>query len=112
MLLCGSNHCPACSASWSGALADFVPTIFVATDIVVPYNSVMPKTTTAQEPKAVRAGREAHLNVVLAANRSLDAVEEICAAEGISHSQYVALWNLCLADDADAGVPIGEIADG
>lgn len=78
----------------------------------MPYNSVMPKTTTAQEPKAVRAGREAHLNVVLAANRSLDAVEEICAAEGISHSQYVALWNLCLADDADAGVPIGEIADG
>jgi DNA-binding MarR family transcriptional regulator len=57
-------------------------------------------------------GREAHINVLLLANRHLDAIEEICAAHNITHSQYVALWNLCLHDDAETGVPIGEIADG
>jgi DNA-binding MarR family transcriptional regulator len=72
----------------------------------------MATTLSAKEPKAVKVGREAHLNVLLLASRNLDAMEELCAAEGITHSQYVALWNLCLVDSADAGVPIGEIADG
>lgn len=65
-----------------------------------------------REPKAVRVGRAVHVNVLLLANRNLDALEEICHDEGITHQQYVALWALCLADDPDAGVPIGTIADG
>ena len=60
----------------------------------------------------MRVGRGVHLNVVLLADRHLAALEEICAAEGLTHQQYVALWTLCLADDSDAGMPIGAIADG
>jgi DNA-binding MarR family transcriptional regulator len=65
-----------------------------------------------REPKAIRVGRDVHLNVLLLAHRSLDALEEICQREGTTHQQYVALWTLCLADDPDAGLPIGAIADG
>lgn len=39
-------------------------------------------------------------------------MEQICRAAGISHAQYVALWVLCLATDAEAGMPVGAIADG
>jgi DNA-binding MarR family transcriptional regulator len=53
-----------------------------------------------------------HVNVLLLANRNLEALESICEREGITHQQYVALWTLCLAEDADAGVPIGSVADG
>jgi DNA-binding MarR family transcriptional regulator len=60
----------------------------------------------------VRVGRDVHVNVLLLANRSLDALEEICQGEGITHQQYVALWTLCLADDPDGGLPIGAVADG
>jgi DNA-binding MarR family transcriptional regulator len=70
------------------------------------------QTATLREPRAVRVGRGVHLNVLLLADRNLAALEEICAAEGITHQQYVALWTLCLAADADAGMPIGAIADG
>lgn len=56
--------------------------------------------------------RDVHLNVLLLADRNLRDLEEICEAEGITHHQYVALWNLCLADDPDAGVPMGAVADG
>lgn len=73
---------------------------------------MIPAAPTLREPKAVRIGREVHVNVLLLANRSLDALEEICHDEGITHQQYVALWTLCLADDADSGVPIGTVADG
>jgi DNA-binding MarR family transcriptional regulator len=65
-----------------------------------------------REPRAVRVGRAVHVNMLLLANRNLDGLEEICDDEGITHQQYVALWTLCLADDPDAGVPIGTIADG
>ncbi len=65
-----------------------------------------------RESRAVRVGRDVHLNVLLLANRNLDALEEICQAEGITHQQYVALWTLCLADDPQAGVPMGAVADG
>ena len=65
-----------------------------------------------REPRAVRVGRDVHVNVLLLANRSLDALEEICQADGITHQQYVALWTLCLADDPDAGLPVGAVADG
>ncbi len=65
-----------------------------------------------REPRAVRVGRDVHVNTLLLANRSLDALEEICLADGITHQQYVALWTLCLADDPAAGVPMGAVADG
>jgi DNA-binding MarR family transcriptional regulator len=66
----------------------------------------------AREPRTVRIGRDAHINVLLLANRNLDALDEICQAAGVTHQQYVALWTLCLADDPDAGLPIGAVADG
>jgi DNA-binding MarR family transcriptional regulator len=66
----------------------------------------------AREPKAIRIARDVHLNVILLANRGLDQVEEICRAEGLTHSQYIALWTLCLADDADSGIPISAVSDG
>lgn len=65
-----------------------------------------------REPRAVRVGRDVHVNVLLLANRSLDALEEICQAHGITHQQYVALWTLCLADEPDAGLAVGAVADG
>jgi len=68
--------------------------------------------TPLREPRAVAVGRGVHLNVLLLADRNLDALERICAAEGITHQQYVALWTLCLADDAEEGVPMGAVADG
>jgi DNA-binding MarR family transcriptional regulator len=64
------------------------------------------------EPRTVAVGREVHVNVLLLADRNLRELEEICAAEGVTHQQYVALWTLCLADDPDAGVPMGTVADG
>jgi DNA-binding MarR family transcriptional regulator len=66
----------------------------------------------AREPKAVRVGRDVHINVLLLANRSLDALEAICNEQHITHQQYVALWTLCLSDDAEAGLPVGAVADG
>jgi len=72
----------------------------------------MQTTQLVQEPKAVTKARAAHVNVLLLANRNLDALEELCEAAGITHAQYVALWTLCLNDDPAAGVPIGALADG
>ncbi|MGD0882966.1 MAG: MarR family transcriptional regulator [Acidimicrobiales bacterium] len=68
--------------------------------------------TPANETRAVVVGREAHVNVVVLANRILGEMEAICRAEGISHQQYMALWNLCLADDPPSGMPVGSVADG
>ena len=65
-----------------------------------------------REPRAVRVGRGVHLNVLLLANQSLDALDEICRAGGITHQQYVALWTLCLAPDPETGVPMSAVADG
>lgn len=67
---------------------------------------------TAAEPEAVALGRAAHLDVLLLADRNLATLEEICAEHGITHQQYVALWTLCLADDPEAGIPMGAVADG
>lgn len=67
---------------------------------------------TFAEPRAVRLGRDVHLNVLLLANRSLASVEEICHGEGITHAQYIALWTLCLSEQAEDGLPIGDVADG
>ena len=65
-----------------------------------------------REPRAVRVAREVHVNVLLLANRSLDQLEAICRAEGLTHSQYVALWTLCLSDDGEVGLPVSAVADG
>lgn len=65
-----------------------------------------------REPKAIRVGREVHVNVLLLANRSYQRLDEICQRAGITHQQYVALWALCLADDPAAGIPAGAVADG
>jgi len=65
-----------------------------------------------REPRAITVRRNVHLNVMLLANRSSDQVDEICRQAGITHAQYVALWVLCLADDPDAGLPVGAVADG
>lgn len=72
----------------------------------------MSEGSAAREPRAVKVARSVHLNVLLLADRSLTALEEICRREGLTHQQYVALWTLCLADDPDMGVPMGAIADG
>lgn len=64
------------------------------------------------EPTSVSVGRDAHVNVLLLADRNLRDLEEICGADGITHQQYVALWTMCLVDDPDTGVPMGAIADG
>ena len=59
-----------------------------------------------REPKAVKQARDVHVNILLLANRSLDQLEEICRSEDLTHSQYVALWTLCLGVDADKGMPV------
>ncbi|MBV9953282.1 MAG: MarR family transcriptional regulator [Acidimicrobiia bacterium] len=65
-----------------------------------------------RESRAERLARETHINVLVAAGRFTDELEQLCRAEGISHPQYVALWALCLAEDPDAGIPISAVADG
>ncbi len=65
----------------------------------------------SKESRAARLGRLAHLNVLIAADRFRDALEERCKAEGITMAQYAALWVLCLADAPD-GVTTGALADG
>ncbi len=64
------------------------------------------------EPEAIGVARAIHVNVLLLANRSLDELEQICRSEDVTHSQYVALWVLCLAEDAERGIPISAVADG
>jgi DNA-binding MarR family transcriptional regulator len=71
-----------------------------------------PIAPTRREPKAVRVGRDVHVNTLLLANRGLDALDAICQEQGITHAQYVALWTLCLVEDPDAGLPIGSVTDG
>lgn len=76
----------------------------------------LPRVTVAdsnkREPRAVKVAREIHVNLLLLANRSLDQLEEICRTEDLTHSQYVALWALSLADSADTGIPVGAVSDG
>jgi DNA-binding MarR family transcriptional regulator len=65
-----------------------------------------------REPRQVQLAREAHVNVLVAANRFSDEMERRCRVDGISHAQYVALWVLCLSDEADDGLPMRALADG
>jgi DNA-binding MarR family transcriptional regulator len=68
--------------------------------------------STVSEPKAVRRSRDIHVNVILLANRALDQMEAICQTEDLTHAQYVALWTLCLADEAETGIPVSAVSDG
>jgi DNA-binding MarR family transcriptional regulator len=72
----------------------------------------MPTTALPRETRRDRLTRDAHVSVIVAGNRFVDGMERICREEGISQSQYVALWVLCLTDDPAAGLPMGAIADG
>ena len=72
----------------------------------------MMKATVPRETRRTRLTRDAHVSVIVAGNRFVDGMERICREEGVSQSQYVALWVLCLADDPEVGVPVGAIADG
>ena len=69
-------------------------------------------TPLSRETARVRLARAVHINVILLGNRSLDQLEEICRSEDLTHSQYVALWTLCLANDRDAAIPLGAVSDG
>jgi MarR family 2-MHQ and catechol resistance regulon transcriptional repressor len=66
----------------------------------------------SREPHADRQARDAHVNVLIAANRFNEEIDRQCRDAGISHAQYVALWVLCLADDPETGVPMGAVSDG
>ena len=93
-----------------------VTPVAVTTDVVDGRHTLLgmavAHASTRREPKAVRVGREIHVNVLLLANRSLEQFEAICRTEDLTHSQYVALWTLCLADDADVGIPVSAVSDG
>lgn len=65
-----------------------------------------------KESRAARLGRDVHINLLILASQAMDQIEEVCASEGITHSQYAALWTLCLAENTETGIPLGEIADG
>jgi DNA-binding MarR family transcriptional regulator len=71
----------------------------------------MPKKNSPRESRADRLGREAFISLFVTSSRFTADIEQLCKAEGISHSQYSILWVLCLADDPD-GLPMGALADG
>src|SRR6185295_11517911 len=72
----------------------------------------MRTTALSRETRRDRLTRDAHVSVIVAGNRFVEGMERICRDEGISQSQYVALWVLCLTDHPAAGLPMGAIADG
>jgi MarR family transcriptional repressor of emrRAB len=64
-----------------------------------------------REPEIDRVGREAFINLFLAAGRYTDEVEAVCKVEGLTMSHYTVLWVVCLSESA-AGVPMRIVADG
>jgi DNA-binding MarR family transcriptional regulator len=87
-------------------------TAIVATDTVRVYDARVAARQRPPELREDRLARNAHVNVIVAANRFSEGMERICRQEGLSQAQYVALWVLCLADDPATGLPIGALADG
>lgn len=63
------------------------------------------------EDRRDRLGREAFVTLYVVGNQFSEQLDALCREEGISHSQYSALWILCLSDSPD-GVPMGSLADG
>ncbi len=64
-----------------------------------------------REPEIDRIGREAFINLFLAAGRYTDEVEATCKEEGLTMSHYTVLWVVCLSPNSE-GVPMRTIADG
>jgi DNA-binding MarR family transcriptional regulator len=64
-----------------------------------------------REPEVDRLGREAFINLFLAAGRFTEEVEAVCKAEGLTMSHYTVLWVVCLTDEPK-GVPMRIVADG
>lgn len=64
------------------------------------------------ETAADRRRRDTHLNVLVAASRFTEDMEQVCRTEGLSVQQFHVLWVVCLHPDAAEGVPMGAIADG
>jgi DNA-binding MarR family transcriptional regulator len=64
-----------------------------------------------REPDIDRLGREAFINLFLAAGRFTDEVEKLCRDEEMAMSHYVVLWFLCRRHEAEE-VPMGAVADG
>jgi DNA-binding MarR family transcriptional regulator len=64
-----------------------------------------------REPTIDRLGREAFINLFLAASRFTAEVEAVCKAEGLTMSHYTVLWVVCLSEDRH-GVPMRVVADG
>jgi DNA-binding MarR family transcriptional regulator len=71
----------------------------------------MAKNSSPKESRADRLGRNAFISLFLTSSRFTGDIEQLCKAEGVSHSQYSILWVLCLADAPD-GLPMGALADG
>ncbi len=63
------------------------------------------------EPEIDRLGREAFINLFLAAGRFTDEVETLCKANGLTMSHYTVLWVVCLSRSA-GGASMRVIADG
>ena len=63
------------------------------------------------EPEIDRLGREAFINLFLAAGRFTDEVEALCKASGLTMSHYTVLWVVCLSRSRE-GVSMRVIADG
>ena len=72
----------------------------------------MPRPTLPKETRAYRRARLAHINLLIAASRFTDDMDQACRAAGLTMQQYTVLWVLCFSDKADQGVPMGVIADG
>jgi DNA-binding MarR family transcriptional regulator len=56
--------------------------------------------------------RDVHLNVLIAAQKSADAMEKVCQTANLTRAQFSVLWVLCLSPNTKLGVPVSEIADG
>jgi len=65
----------------------------------------------AREPEIDRLGREAFINLFVAAGQLTDQVEAVCKVGGLSMSHYSVLWVVCLSRGTK-GVPMRSIADG
>jgi DNA-binding MarR family transcriptional regulator len=63
------------------------------------------------EPEVDRLGREAFINLFLAAGRFTDEVEAICKENGLTMSHYTVLWVVCLSRSSE-GASMRAIADG
>jgi DNA-binding MarR family transcriptional regulator len=63
------------------------------------------------EPEIDRLGREAFINLFLAAGRFTDEVEALCKTSGLTMSHYTVLWVACLSSSPE-GTSMRVVADG